>query len=121
MKICVTSSGNTLESNLDPRFGRAIYFIIVDTNTMEFEVIENAAANSGGGAGITSGQFIVDKGIEAVITGNVGPNAANVLKAQDIKIYRGKSTSVKENIQSFNEGTLETIDTAGPSHFGMGR
>ena len=121
MKICVTSNGNSIESNLDPRFGRATYFIIADIETMEYEAIENAAANSGGGAGITSGQLMVDKGVEAVITGNVGPNAANVLKAANIKIYRGISASVKENIEKFNKGILEKIDTTVPSHFGMGK
>jgi predicted Fe-Mo cluster-binding NifX family protein len=121
MKICVTSNGNSIESNLDPRFGRAAYFIIADIETMEYEAIENAAANSGGGAGITSGQLMVDKGVEAVITGNVGPNAANVLKAANIKIYRGISASVKENIEKFNKGILEKIDTTVPSHFGMGK
>ena len=121
MKICVTSNGNSIESNLDPRFGRAAYFIIADAETMEYKAIENAAANSGGGAGITSGQLMVDKGVEAVITGNVGPNAANVLKAANIKIYRGISASVKENIEKFKKGILEKIDTTVPSHFGMGK
>lgn len=121
MKICVSSNGGSGDSVLDPRFGRAAYFIIADTETMELESIENLAAASGGGAGITSGQLMVDKGIAAVITGNVGPNAMNVLKAANIEIYRGKPVAVKENIEKFKEGLLEKISTTVPSHFGMGQ
>jgi predicted Fe-Mo cluster-binding NifX family protein len=121
MKICVSSSGNSIDSTLDPRFGRAAYFAIIDSESMEFESVENAAAVSGGGAGITSGQFISDKGVEAVITGNVGPNAMNVLKAANIDIYRGANASVKENVEKFKKGLLEKIDTTVPSHYGMGQ
>jgi len=120
MKICISSSGDSSESTMDPRFGRAAYFVIADTDTMEYEVIENAAAASGGGAGITSGQMMVDKGVTAVITGNMGPNAMNVLKAANIEIYRGAAVSVKENIEKFKKGLLEKIDTTVPSHYGMG-
>lgn len=120
MKICVSSSGNSAESTMDPRFGRAAYFVIADTDTMEYEVIENAAAASGGGAGITSGQMMVDKGVTAVITGNMGPNAMNVLKAANIEIYRGAAVPVKENIEKFKKGLLEKINATVPSHYGMG-
>jgi predicted Fe-Mo cluster-binding NifX family protein len=120
MKICISSTGNTTESPMDPRFGRASYFVVADTDTLECEVIENTAAVSGGGAGITSGQMMVDKGVTAVITGNMGPNAMNVLKAADIDIYRGAAASVKENINKFKNGLLEKIDATVPSHYGMG-
>ena len=120
MKICISSSRDSSESTMDPRFGRAAYFVIADTDTMECEVIENAAAASGGGVGITSGQMMVDKGVTAVITGNMGPNAMNVLKAANIEIYRGAAVSVKENIERFKKGLLEKIDTTVPSHYGMG-
>ncbi len=120
MKVCISSKGNSLESVMDPRFGRAAYFIIVDTETMESEVIENSAAASGGGAGVTSGQLMADKEIEAVITGNVGPNAMNVLKASKVDIYRGTNSSVKENIDEFKKGLLEQISKTVPSHYGLG-
>ena len=115
MKICISSTGNSVDSTMDPRFGRAAYFV------MESEIIPNSAANSGGGAGITSGQLMVDKGVGAVITGNVGPNAMNVLKAAKIEIYRGESTSVQENIEKFKKGLLEKINTTVPSHSGLER
>jgi predicted Fe-Mo cluster-binding NifX family protein len=119
MKVCISSIGKSLDSKMDPRFGRAAYFVITDFDTMKSEVIENSAAASGGGAGITSGQFMVDKGVAAVITGNVGPNAMNVLKAANIEIYRGVDVSVKENIERLKKGILEKINTTVPSHYGM--
>ncbi len=120
MKICISSSGNSIKSTMDPRFGRAAYFVLADTDTMECEVVENAAAASGGGAGIASGQMMVDKSIKVVITGNMGPNAMNVLKAANIEIYRGVAASVEENIEKFKKGILKKIDTTVPSHYGMG-
>ncbi|KUO52745.1 MAG: dinitrogenase iron-molybdenum cofactor biosynthesis protein [Desulfitibacter sp. BRH_c19] len=120
MKICVSASGNSIESSMDPRFGRSAYFIIADADTMESEIIENSAAASGGGAGINSGQLMVDRGVEVVITGNVGPNAMNVLKAANIDIYHGESVPVKENIDEFKKGLLKKITSTVPSHFGMG-
>ena len=120
MKICISSTGNSVDNTMDPRFGRAAYFVITNTDSMESEIIPNSAANSGGGAGITSGQLMVDKGVEAVITGNVGPNAMNVLKAAKIEIYRGESVSVQENVEKFKKGLLEKINTTVPSHSGLG-
>lgn len=119
MIVCISSKGNSMESAMDPRFGRAVYFIIADTDTMQFEVVENDAAASGGGAGITSGQLMVDKGVQAVITGNIGPNAMNVLVAANIEIYHGVAASVKENIEKLNRGLLEKISKTVPSHSGI--
>jgi predicted Fe-Mo cluster-binding NifX family protein len=87
---------------------------------MEYEAAGNAAAASSGGAGISAAQSVADKGAEAVITGNVGPNAMNVLKAAGIEIYRGSAASVKENVELFVKGALEKISAAVPPHFGMG-
>jgi predicted Fe-Mo cluster-binding NifX family protein len=120
MLICISSTGDSLGSTLDPRFGRAAYFVFYDTEAMEHEIIENSAAVSGSGAGITSSQGIVDKGVGAVITGNMGPNAMNVLKAAEVKIYYGENISVKENIEKFQKNLLKEIDTTVPSHYGMG-
>lgn len=120
MKICVSSSGNTIESKLDPRFGRAAYFVIVDLDTMEAEVIENSAAASGGGVGITSGQLMVDKDVKAVVTGNVGPNAMNVLSAASIEVYRGEAASVKENAEKYKAGQLQKINNSVSAHSAFG-
>ncbi len=119
MKVCFSSIGNSADSVMDPRFGRAAYFAIADTETMEFEMIENAASASGGGAGITSGQLMVDKGVKAVVTGNVGPNAMNVLKTAEIEIFKGSPVSLKENLEKFKKGLLDKIDSTVPEHYGM--
>lgn len=121
MKICLSAKENSLDSQLDPRFGRAVYFVLIDPETMEMEIMENSAAAAGGGAGITSGQLMVEKDVSAVITGNMGPNAMNVLKAANIEIYRGEALSVKENIEKFKQGALRKIETTVPSHYGMGK
>ena len=119
MKIAITSTGDGLDSRMDARFGRAKYFVIVDTETMECEAIDNTAAESAGGAGITSGQTVADKDVQVVITGNVGPNAMNVLRAADIAVFRGEKVSINENIELYKKGKLTRITSTVPSHFGM--
>ena len=98
MKICITSEGKTLDAKVDPRFGRCQNFILLDTDTGNFEACENTNAQFQGGAGIQSGQLVVSKGVEAVLTGNVGPNAHQVLSAAGISIFTGVSGTVKEAI-----------------------
>ncbi|OGS27945.1 MAG: dinitrogenase iron-molybdenum cofactor biosynthesis protein [Elusimicrobia bacterium RIFOXYB2_FULL_48_7] len=120
MKICITSEGNTLDSLVDPRFGRCRYFIIVDSDTIIFEAVENASAAAGGGAGIQAGQLMAAKGVKAVLTGNVGPNAFQTLSAAGIDIFTGITGTVKEAIDKFKQGSLKA--EAGPtvsSHSGM--
>lgn len=120
MKICITSQGDNLESQVDARFGRCAYFIILDTESMDFEVINNASMQAGGGAGIQSGQLVSEKGVKVVLTGNVGPNAFQTLKAADIHVITGVSGLVKEAVTRYKNGELKPID--GPSvksHFGM--
>jgi len=118
MRVALSATGNTMESGLDQRFGRAASFIIIDTDTMEYEAIDNTT--SSGGAGISAAQLVADKDAEAVITGNVGPNAMNVLKAANIDIYKGSAATVKENVELFKKGSLEKIHTHVQAHFGMG-
>jgi len=89
MKIAVSATKPSLDADVDPRFGRCQYFVIVDLDTMEFESVENSSAQASGGAGISTGQMIVDKGVEAVLTGNCGPNAYQVLSAAGIKVVTG--------------------------------
>ncbi len=122
MKIAVSSTGNTLDSPIDPRFGRCQFFVFVDPETMEFEAVENQAMMAAGGAGPQATQFITNQGAEAVITGNVGPNASSSLMAAGIKIYVGATGTVKETINRFKNGQLQEVGEATVgSHFGMGR
>ena len=119
MKICITSQGDTLESQVDPRFGRCQYFIIADTEDMSFEAVVNPNIDSSGGAGIQSGQLISDKQVKAVLTGNVGPNAFDTLKAAGVSIITGVSGEVKKAVERFKNNEFPTTD--GPSvasHFG---
>ena len=121
MKLCISSEGNTLESNVDPRFGRCKFFIIADTDSSDFEAINNPNMEAMGGAGIQSGQFIASKNVKCVLTGNVGPNAFQTLKAAGIDIVIGVSGSVKDAIQKYKSGKLKSTDnpSVGPK-FGMG-
>jgi len=120
MKICVSSQGNTLDSQVDPRFGRCQYFIIVDPETREYEAIRNPNIEAMGGAGIQSGQLIANRRVKAVVTGNVGPNAFQTLKAAGIEVLIGISGSIKEAIEKYRKGDLTIAQ--GPStasHSGM--
>lgn len=120
MKICITSYGQTLESQVDPRFGRCAYFIIMDPETMEFEVIENNSAQTSGGAGIQAGQLVTEKKVQAVLTGNVGPNAYQVLNAGDIEIYTGITGNIKEAVEKYNAKKIIPVERPNvSSHFGM--
>jgi predicted Fe-Mo cluster-binding NifX family protein len=121
MKIAVSAIGQNLDTEIDPRFGRCQYFIIVDPETMEFEMIPNSSFSAGGGAGIATAQTIISKGIEAVITGNCGPNAYNVLEAAGIKIFTGVAGRIKDAIEDYKAGKLNASSRSNvASHFGMG-
>jgi len=121
MKIAVTSTGKTLDSQVDPRFGRAAYFIVVDTETMEFNVVENQNVSAAGGAGINSAKNIIDAGAEAVLTGNCGPNAELTLTAASVKLYTSVTGTISEAIESFKAGKLTKTAAANvQAHFGTG-
>lgn len=122
MKIAVTSTGKTLDSQVDPRFGRAACFIIIDTETMDFSAIENESVAAAGGAGISSAKAVIDAGAQAVITGNCGPNAERTLTAAGIKLYVGATGTVAEAVELFKNGKFnEAIGPNVQPHFGMGK
>jgi predicted Fe-Mo cluster-binding NifX family protein len=122
MKICVSASAGSLDANVDSRFGRCPYFVIVDSETLEFTAVENDSTNAAHGAGIQAAQTVANLGVKVVITGNVGPNAFNVLSSTGIKIVVGASGSIKEAIEKYKSGQLKEVSnpTVG-GHFGMGR
>ena len=120
MKICVTSMEDTLDADVDPRFGRCKYFLIIDTDSMHIKSVSNDSMMASGGAGIQAAQMVAKTGASTVITGNIGPNAFQTLAAAGIKIITGVSGKIKDVVDKFNRGELREIDapTVG-SHFGM--
>ncbi len=121
MKLAISSSGKDLSSQLDPRFGRCRYFLIVETDTMNFEVFDNTNAALGGGAGIQSAQLIAAKGAKALITGNCGPNAMQTLSAAGIEVYLGQAGIVQELVDTYKSGQLTPTTEANASvHAGTG-
>jgi predicted Fe-Mo cluster-binding NifX family protein len=107
MKICITSQGNNLDSQIDPRFGRCQYFIIADAESLDFEAIKNPNIDTSGGAGIQSSQLVAEKQVKAVITGNVGPNAFQTLQTAGVDIITGVTGSVKDAIEKYKKGELK--------------
>ena len=114
MKVAITANAGTMESPVDLRFGRAKYLIVVDTVTDEHEVVDNSQnLNAAQGAGIQTGKNVANLGVQAVITGNVGPKAFMVLGAVGIKAYLCPAgTTVDQAVQSFKAGKLKQADQA---------
>jgi predicted Fe-Mo cluster-binding NifX family protein len=113
MKIVITSQGTSLESAVDPRFGRAKHFVLVNTDTGEVSAHDNAQnLNAPQGAGIQSAQTVARLGAEAVLTGHVGPKAFTTLQAANVAIYTGVAGTVKEAIEQFKSGKLNSAAKA---------
>jgi predicted Fe-Mo cluster-binding NifX family protein len=121
MRIAISSSGPDLDAQVDPRFGRCQCFVVVNPATEELEVLDNEAAMMSGGAGIQAAQMVVNSGVDAVITGNLGPNAADTLVAAGLKTYLGALGTVREALQQYKAGHLqEASRPTVESHFGTG-
>jgi predicted Fe-Mo cluster-binding NifX family protein len=121
-KICVTAISDTLDSQVDQRFGRCQYFLFIDSETMKSKAISNESSYAAHGAGIQAAQTVANNGANVVITGNVGPNAFRVLSAAGVKIVTGASGSVRDAIEKYKHGQLQEI--SGPTvggHLGTGR
>ncbi|HOX22194.1 MAG TPA: NifB/NifX family molybdenum-iron cluster-binding protein [Elusimicrobiales bacterium] len=91
MKIAVSAMGGSLEAQVSEKFGRAPYFIIVDTDTMKFTPVMNNASSMSGGAGPEAVRQVSSHGVSAVLTGQLGPNAQNALAAAKITAVTGIS------------------------------
>ncbi|MBC7361685.1 MAG: NifB/NifX family molybdenum-iron cluster-binding protein [Candidatus Aminicenantes bacterium] len=100
-KICITAQGDDLRSEIDPHFGRALYFLIIDPDSSNFEAIQNPSVHQAHGAGIQSAQLLLDKGVSVLITGQVGPNAQRVLESARIKIITGESGPAEQALARF--------------------
>ena len=113
MKILLTAKGKQTNDEVDPRFGRAKFFILVDTDTNEATAHDNSQnLNAAQGAGIQAAQSVVRLGAEAVISGNVGPNAFQTLNAAGIKVYLCPQTTVEDAVRKFKTGELKEVASA---------
>ena len=123
MKIAISSTGKGFNSDVDSRFGRCPFYIIIEIENKKIKnekTIENPAMMQPGGAGIAAAQLIGNEKVEAVITGNMGPNAFSVLQQLGIDVYQGTGI-IKDVVQQFIDGKLTKINApTGPAHFGMG-
>ncbi len=107
MRVAITAQGNSLSSGLDPRFGRALYFIILDTDSGTIEVVNNEQnMNALQGAGIQAAKTIVDNKVNAVITGHCGPNAFRALSTAGVKVYLGQTGTIQDVIDKLKNGEL---------------
>lgn len=120
MKVGVSATGQSLDSQVDPRFGRCSYFIIVDTETMKYDVIPNESQYMPSGAGIQAAQTVINSGVRAVLTGNVGPNAFQALSAAGIEIFTGAYGTVRDTVEQFKKGLLRKALFLTRGGFGMG-
>jgi predicted Fe-Mo cluster-binding NifX family protein len=120
MKIAVTSKGKDMSAEVDSRFGRCSYFVIVDVDTEDYRAVENQNAFVSGGAGVGSAQFIVEQGVKAVVTGHVGPKALKTLEAAGVEVYTGASGTIKNALEQYKSGKLKAVSEATVSqHFGL--
>jgi predicted Fe-Mo cluster-binding NifX family protein len=112
MKITVSARGKTLDSDMDPRFGRSAGFVLFDTDTGNCDYLDNSAqSDPAQGTGIKTAQMIVDAGTGALITGQMGPRAASVLSRSGIKMYTCSSGTVKDAIQALERNALEALSS----------
>lgn len=121
MKIAVSASGPELSNPVDPRFGRCTYFLFVDSETMQFEAVENPNFGSTSGAGIQSAQLIAKKGSKVLLTGSCGPNAFQTLKAAGVEVVVGVTGIVQEAVRQYKSGKLQRAAQPNvSSRFGKG-
>lgn len=115
MKICISATGDNLDAPLDPRFGRAVYFLIVDDKGELIKVIKNTGVQAMRGAGITAAEIVAKEKVKVVITGNIGPNASLVLNSSGIKVFLSSpAMSVRDAIREYQKGKLKEITKAVP-------
>jgi predicted Fe-Mo cluster-binding NifX family protein len=120
MKIAISTSTSSIDALVDPRFGRAARFVIVDTETEEWNAYPNPALNASGGAGVQAAQFITEHGAQAAISGDFGPNAYSALVAAGVKIFQvpsGKAFTARELLVRYRRGQLQQVSApTNPGH-----
>jgi predicted Fe-Mo cluster-binding NifX family protein len=121
MKLAISTASPQPDARLDSRFGRCAYFVIIDTETREWDAHPNPAANAGGGAGTQSAQFIANQGVGAVVGPRFGPNAFTVLDAAGIQMYAASRGTVEELVDDYLAGQLKPVTEAAQSGHHGGR
>jgi predicted Fe-Mo cluster-binding NifX family protein len=122
MRIVITANGMELDAQASPVFGRCPAYVFVDTETMQFEGLENPAIGIPSGAGIQAAQFVIERGAQAIVTGNVGPNAYGVFDASGVPVYLFGSGTVRQAVEMYAAGRLELVGGANvPAYSGTGR
>ena len=124
MKLCITSTGKEIDAKIDTTFGRAPYFLIIDTNTNAVKVVENRTAATGQGAGIAAAQILAGQGVDALLTGIVGPHAFKALRAGEILVFEGASAddTVRQSLEKFKRDEYKQVAATSPQPAGgLGR
>lgn len=118
MRVAISATGDSLESGVDAVFGRCATFLCVDTETLEAAAWPNPALGASGGAGIQAAQFVLGQGVEAVVSGNLGPNAAQVFAAAGVPVYEVSGGTVRQAVEALRSGTLTPVNgpTVGKDH-----
>jgi predicted Fe-Mo cluster-binding NifX family protein len=113
VQVAITSQGPELTSKVDPRFGRARYLIIADTETYDFVVADNARnLNTLQGAGIQTAKRLVDEAVDTVITGQVGPKAMEALQIAGVEVFLGVSGTVEDALRQFKSRSVSPLFAA---------
>lgn len=117
MIVCITAAGDSLEAQCHPAFGRAPYLLFIDPDKKSVDVVRNVSPTHG--AGIQAAQMVADHGATALVTGNVGPNAFQALKAAGIATYVGAAGTVQDALAAYSDGSLRNADApTNPGHSG---
>ena len=120
MKLAISAMGRDLDAQVDPNFGRCQCFIIVDSDTLDFEAIENPNIGLMSRAGIQSGQMMADRSVRVMLTGNIGPNAFQTLSAAGVQVMAGIKGTVREAIRKLNSDQLRPVSRATvPEYFSV--
>jgi predicted Fe-Mo cluster-binding NifX family protein len=113
MKIILTTASPSIDSEIDPRFGRGAFLLVVDTDTMQAEAHSNPGVTASGGAGIQAAQFVTDQKAGAALSGDFGPHAFTALQAAGVSMYvYGDCRTAREAIERFKSGSLERVGAA---------
>ncbi|GAB4530099.1 MAG: hypothetical protein Kow0063_07810 [Anaerolineae bacterium] len=127
MKIVITTVSPGIDAQVDPRFGRGAYFLLVDSDTLEWQAEANPAIDASGGAGVQAAQLVAQRGAQVAISGDFGPNAYEALTAAGIQMYlapAGESLTASELLARYQRGGLKQVTApTGPGHHrpGVGR